>query len=69
MGYAPLLLALVPLRGVALAAMIAGVLLITGVFGTRLGVAIGAVGLAMSALPMFTRRIRSLRRLQPEPVG
>jgi len=29
--------------------------------GTRAGVLVGAVGLALSALPMFTRRIRSLR--------
>ena len=28
--------------------------------GTRVGVAVGAVGLALSALPMFARRIRSL---------
>ena len=29
--------------------------------GTRTGVLVGAVGLALSALPMFTRRIRTLR--------
>lgn len=29
--------------------------------GTRAAVLIGAVGLALSALPMFTRRIRALR--------
>lgn len=30
-------------------------------FGSRIGVAAGTAGLALSALPMFTRRIRSLR--------
>lgn len=30
--------------------------------GSRVGVAVGTAGLALSAVPMFTRRIRSLRR-------
>lgn len=109
--FAPLLLAVIPLRSLALAGMIAAVMLIAGVglgnanvysltlrqtviprallarsggayrqvmygsipigsalagvlgelAGTRAGVAIGAVGLALSALPMFARRILALR--------
>ena len=39
------------------------------VAGTRVGVAVGAVGLALSALPMFTRRIRSLRRVPAPTAG
>ena len=109
--FVPLLLAVMPLRSVALAAIIGGVMLVAGIglgnanvysltlrqtvippsllarsggayrqvmygsipigsalagvvgelVGTRTGVLVGAVGLALSALPMFTRRIRSLR--------
>jgi MFS family permease len=112
--FAPLLLAVAPLRTVALAAVIGGVMLVAGIglgnanvysltlrqtviprsllarsggayrqvmygsipigsalagvvgelAGTRAGVLIGAAGLALSALPMFTRRIRALRNPQ-----
>ena len=114
--FVPLLLAVAPLRSVALAAMIGGVMLVAGIglgnanvysltlrqtviprslltrsagayrqvmygsipigsalaglvgelAGTRTGVLIGAVGLALSALPMFTRRIGALRDPQSE---
>ncbi len=109
--FVPLLLVIVPLRSVALAAMIGGVMLVVGIglgnanvysltlrqtviprsllarsggayrqvmygsipigsalagvvgvlAGTRAAVLVGAVGLALSALPMLTRRIRTLR--------
>jgi MFS family permease len=116
--FVPLLLAVAPLRSVALAAVIGGVMLVAGIglgnanvysltlrqtviprflltrsagayrqvmygsipigsalagvigelAGTRLGVLIGSVGLALSALPMLTRRIRALRDPQPDTV-
>jgi predicted MFS family arabinose efflux permease len=116
--FVPLLLAVAPLRSVALATVVGGVMLVAGIglgnanvysltlrqtviprslltrsagayrqvmygsiplgsalagvigelAGTRLGVLIGSVGLALSALPMLTRRIRALRDLRPEMV-
>ena len=112
--FAPLLLAVIPLRSVALATMIGGVMLVAGIglgnanvysltlrqtviprsllarsggayrqvmygsipigsalagvigelVGTRAGALVGAGGLALSALPMLTRRIRTLRSAQ-----
>ncbi|HLL63123.1 MAG TPA: MFS transporter [Propionibacteriaceae bacterium] len=116
--FVPLLLAVAPLRSVALATVVGGVMLVAGIglgnanvysltlrqtviprslltrsagayrqvmygsiplgsalagvigelAGTRLGMLIGSVGLALSALPMLTRRIRALRDLRPEMV-
>jgi MFS family permease len=114
--FVPVLLAIMPLRSWALAAIIGGVMLVAGVglgnanvysltlrqtviprsllarsggayrqvmygsipigsalagvigelAGPRLGVLVGSVGLALSALPMLTRRIRALREPEPE---
>jgi MFS family permease len=116
--FVPLLLSVAPLRSVALAVLIGGVMLVAGIglgnanvysltlrqtviprilltrsagayrqvmygsipigsalagvvgelAGTRPGVLVGAAGMAVSALPMFTRRIRTLRDPQPEGV-
>jgi MFS family permease len=112
--FVPLLLVVAPLRSIALAVVIGGVMLVAGIglgnanvysltlrqtviprvllarsggayrqvmygsipvgsalagvagelIGTRAAVLIGGVGLALSALPMFTRRIRALRSPQ-----
>ena len=50
---------------IPIGAALAGIL--GAALGTRTGVLIGAAGLALSALPMLTRRIRTLRT--PRPVS